>query len=111
VGLDSLTLKGDKRMLNTERNAKILWLVSLGVSYGKVAEDVGVTRQVVAGVVYRNRETAPNPKRARARTIGARKITDGVVMGKVSQLADMHDISRDTAYKRAANGTYGWGFV
>ena len=39
----------------TERNKKIMALVSSGSTYQQAADAVGVTRNTVAGVVYRER--------------------------------------------------------
>lgn len=38
---------------NTDRNAKILGLWSQSMTYGQIADHLGVTRNVVAGVVTR----------------------------------------------------------
>lgn len=56
-------------MNNSERNEAIMEGVSGGATYAEVAASLGVSRNVVAGVVHRNREIAPNPVKANARRL------------------------------------------
>jgi transposase-like protein len=44
---------GDRMINNAERNAKIVALYETGATYDAIARQLGVTRNVVAGHIYR----------------------------------------------------------
>ena len=51
----------------TARNQTIMNMYYAGYTSREIAKKVGITRNVVAGVVHRNRITEPDPVKAAAR--------------------------------------------
>jgi hypothetical protein len=41
--------------MNQERNQRVLQLISEGKSYGQAADEVGISRSAVAGIVHRSK--------------------------------------------------------
>jgi hypothetical protein len=50
-----------------DRNDKIMSMFDAGATYNEIAKYLGITRNAVAGVICRNRKTAPSQKKASAR--------------------------------------------
>jgi alkylated DNA nucleotide flippase Atl1 len=58
-------------LTNAKRNLAIMKAVESGdgLTYSQIGRIHGVSRQVVSGVIYRNRTTTPDPIKAAARLI------------------------------------------
>ena len=98
-------------MKNHQRNKEVMTRHQNGETYGKIAADMGITRSIVAGIIYRNRSTEPDAGKAASRRGSSTcLVTNGDDIGTVTHMAEKHGLSYRAAYARAYCGYKGWTF-
>jgi hypothetical protein len=97
---------------SAKRVAVVMSFVASGRSYGQIAEELGMSRSAVAGIVHRNRKTQPDPSRAAPRAMAARKVSvRGSVYPSAPEAAFAWRVSQETIRKWCRRGVYGFRYV